>query len=85
MSADSISESHAFYEYLGTRLQAGGVEQTPEALVQEWRLRQAEFDATAVGLREAIADMEAGDRGRPLDEVAEEIRREHKFSSTNGV
>jgi hypothetical protein len=44
-------------------------------------MRQAEMDATVTDLREAIAEMEAGDQGRPLAEVAEEIRREHNFSS----
>ena len=83
MATDSTSDSHAFYAYLGSRLQDGKAEESPEALVQEWRMQQGEFEATEAGLREAIADMEAGDRGRPLNEVAEEIRKKHGFSSTN--
>ena len=83
MTTDSTSDTHAFYEYLGARLKNGGAEGSPEALVQEWRMQQGEFEATETGLREAIADMEAGDHGRPLKEVAEEIRRKHGFSSTN--
>lgn len=83
MATDSTSDSHAFYDYLGSRLQDGRAEESPEALVQEWRMQQGEFEATEAALREAIADMEAGDNGRPLNEVAEEIRRKHGFSSTN--
>ncbi len=83
MTTDSTSDSHAFYDYLGSRLQDGRAEESPEALVQEWRMQQGEFEATEAGLREAIADMEAGDHGRPLNEVAEEIRRKHGFSATN--
>ncbi len=36
---------------------------------------------TTIGLQTAISDMEAGDQGRPLREVVDEIRRQHKFSS----
>ena len=35
---------------------------------------------TSIGLRAAISDMEAGDQGRPLSEVADEIRKQHQFS-----
>jgi len=38
-------------------------------------LRRQSDDLAAI--REAIADMEAGDRGRPFDEFVEESRRKH--------
>jgi putative addiction module CopG family antidote len=38
-------------------------------------LRRQSDDLAAI--REAIAEMEAGDRGRPFDEFVEEFRRKH--------
>jgi len=40
-------------------------------------LKLQEEDVAAVEL--AIADMEAGDRGKPFDEFVEEFRRKHKI------
>jgi len=40
---------------------------------------QAQDDNT-VAIREAIADLEAGDRGKPFDEFVEEFRRAHQIS-----
>ena len=40
-------------------------------------LKLQDEDVTAI--RDAIADMEAGDRGKPFDEFAEEFRRKHKI------
>lgn len=37
-------------------------------------------DDDVVAIREAIADMEAGDRGKPFDEFVEEFRRAHRTS-----
>ncbi len=40
-------------------------------------LKLQDEDVTAV--KQAIADMEAGDRGKPFDEFVEEFRRKHNI------
>jgi hypothetical protein len=53
-------------------------QQSPEELLRQWRLRQQrEYDATVKALREAIADMEDGDTGKPFDEFLDEFRQKH--------
>jgi len=85
MATNSIPDVQAFYLFLGERLDHDRVEESPEELLQEWRALHGELSETAEGLREAIADMEAGDRGRPLHDVADEIRKKHNFSSAHDV
>ena len=40
-------------------------------------LKRQDEDVAAV--KEAIADMEAGDRGKPFDEFVEQFRRKHNI------
>jgi len=83
MSTQEASDSQAFYNFLSAILSNGGVERPPEELVQEWRSQQGEFGETVEGLRAVLADMEAGDSGKPLCEVADEIREKHNFASSS--
>lgn len=85
MATEPTNDAQAFYEFLGQRLGDDGVKKTPEELLHEWRLTQPGFQRSVRDLEEAIADMEAGDRGRPLADVADEIRRKHNFSSSHEV
>jgi hypothetical protein len=75
MSMQSPTELEAFYSFLGDALQRGERETPLEAVVRKWRAER-EFEETCEDIRQGYADMEAG-LGRPLVEVADEIRRKH--------
>ena len=72
------SESAAFYDYFGRSLQNGGRDLPPETILRRWR-EEKEYEEACEDIRQGIADMQAG-LGRPLEEVAEEIRRKYGFT-----
>jgi hypothetical protein len=65
----------AFYSFLGTSLQKGEKEWTPEAVLRRWRAER-ETEETCAEIRAAIADMEAG-LGIPVEEAFAKLRRKH--------
>ena len=74
------TELETFHQFLSEQLASGNKDLSPEEFLRLWRTRQREHDETIEAVKEGVADMEAG-RTRPLADVAEEIRRKHKFSS----
>ena len=68
MSNSSRTELECFQAYVAQLLELG-CNVSPESAVASWR-----DDLEAI--REGLADVDAG-RVRPLDEVVNEIRREH--------
>jgi hypothetical protein len=79
MKAQEIDELAAFQAFLTEKLQKGGPRPSPEEAVDEWRELhpEPEIDEEEVAaIQEAIDDMNAGDRGRPVEEVIAEIRAE---------
>lgn len=80
MSTSIPTEAEAFQTFLAKEIANGGRHKSPEELVQDWRRERQEFDETVAALREAIDDMNAGDHGRPLDEVMRDIRAKHGWS-----
>jgi hypothetical protein len=76
MSTSLPTEAESFHSFLAHQIANGGRHKSPEELVQDWRKERQEFDETVVALKEAIDDMNAGDRGRPVDEVFNDLRRE---------
>jgi len=70
-----LQEFHAF---LGKTIAKGRADLTPEEALDEWRILNPateELAASVAAVRRAIAEMRAGDRGRPADDVIAEIRQ----------
>jgi hypothetical protein len=77
MKAQEVDELTAFQAFLTERLQTSGPKPSPEEAVDEWRELHPdpEMDEEEVAaIQEAIDDMNAGDKGRPADEVMAELR-----------
>ena len=74
MSTGNLSESEAFYSFLGLRLATGSCEQSPEELLSDWRTT-SDYAETVQAIQECVPDIEAG-RGTPLAQAAAEIRSE---------
>lgn len=80
----STTELGRFHDYISGLLARGNVSLLPEDALDSWRLDHPldDFDETDDGLddvqavKEALADLDAGDPGRPVDEVLDEISRE---------
>ena len=78
MNASQTTELHEFHRFLSTKLSNGGADLSPEEVLDEWRQDHPdpEIDEDDVAaIQEAIDDMEAGDRGRPADEVIADLRK----------
>jgi len=74
------AELDEFHQYAGTQISNGSVTASLEECLHRWRsLHQSHQDSVA-GIRESIADEEAG-RLRPLSVIDAEIRRERGYST----
>lgn len=76
-----MSELAQFHAFVGAQLQSGDPTLTPEDVFDMWLDQHPsddEDDATE-DIREALADMEAGDTGIPFEEFDREFRRQHQI------
>jgi hypothetical protein len=74
------SELESFHHFLSQQLTRGCSSLSPEEALDLWRTDHPadEADAeTVAASREALEDMESGDRGRSLDEFDREFRKRH--------
>ena len=72
------NEAVEFHRFLGEQLQGGAEMKTPEQAIAAWRRQRPvppELADGVAALREAIAAINAGDRGRPVAEVIAEARK----------
>ena len=60
---------------------ASGKYATEDELLREALLALTEEEEDLDAIREAIAEMDSGDNGVPLDEVVHRIRSDHKHPS----
>ena len=82
MSRDAENELANFHLFVAERLERGEQELSPEQALDMWRAEHPdpeECGDTVQALREAIADMEAGDTGVPLDQFDHEFRERHNI------
>ena len=82
MSTDANSELFQFHQFVGEQLVTGPPWLSPEEALEAWRLQNRtseEFEEDAQAIREALADMDAGDTGRPWKEFDCEFRKRHKL------
>jgi hypothetical protein len=56
---------------------------TPEEAIDLWRAShpQDDFEETVLALKEAIAELEAGEKGQPADEFLREFRAQRGLSN----
>ena len=79
MSIDPTADLTQFQQFIVDHLQKGDT-LSPEEVLDLWRLRHPnpdDFDDSVRALREALADLDAAERGVPLDEFDREFRRRH--------
>jgi hypothetical protein len=80
MSTEQLTDAEAFHRFLGEQLENGGRETSPEELLRLWRSHDdPEYAQAVAALREAISDLEAGDRGKPFDQFVAEFRKKHNI------
>ncbi len=76
---DELSNFHAF---LSRKLASGATQLSPEEALDLWRVEHPDADdysGNVAALREALADMEAGDQGLPLDQFDRKFRQRHSI------
>lgn len=84
MSMPADYELTSFHEFLTERLSTGEGNLSREEAIDAWRAEhpiEGDFDETVLALREALADMEAGDTGMPLAEFDRAFRQRHGLPS----
>ena len=79
VSRDELERFHKFSLEL---IQRGEIDWTWRDLLDAWRRQDPDSPerlADLAAIREAIADMEAGEVGRPFEEFDREFRRQHNI------
>jgi hypothetical protein len=82
MSTDAYQELQSFHQFIGAQLNSGGRCLSPEEAVEAWRLENRtaeEYAADVQAIREALEDMDAGDKGIPWDEFDRDFRKRHNL------
>ena len=82
MSSDAQHELLSFHHFVSEQIRLGVPYSSPEEAVEAWRLRNRtpeEMAEDVQAVREALADMAAGDRGRPFEEFDREFSNRHKL------
>jgi hypothetical protein len=77
------SELDSFCDFLDGLRQEPCAELSPEEAVAQWRAQQMtpeELQESVAAIREAIADMEAGEEGMPFDEFVSKMRQKYNLS-----
>jgi predicted transcriptional regulator len=80
MATQNPTDAEIFQQFLAVQVATTGRTMSPEQLVRLWRERQQEQTETLKSLEQGIADIEAG-RVQPFDQVNDEIRRKHGWTS----
>ena len=80
MFTDAHQELLSFHHFVAEQLSSGQSCLSPEEALEAWRLHNRspeEYAEDVHEIREALADMDAGDCGVPMDEFDREFRRRH--------
>ena len=80
MATGTQGELSGFHDFLSGKLTSGTAQLSPEEALDLWRAEHPEandFPNDVAALREALADMEAGDDGLPLEEFDRKFRQRH--------
>jgi hypothetical protein len=77
---DMLPELAQFHDFLAEKLAHGSSHLSPEEVLDEWRTTHPASEASAddyEAVRQALAAMEAGDTGVPLEEFDRRMRAKH--------
>jgi hypothetical protein len=88
MSTDANYELQSFHQFIGEQLNIGHTSSSPEEALEIWRLQnrsREEFQEDVEAIRQALADMEAGDTGTPVEEFLTEFERRHQLDLCRNV
>lgn len=82
MATGRINDSRAFRDFLDAKLGDEDATLPLDEALFEWELENQtddERDATVEAVKEALADMRAGDKGIPAREFLAEMRRKYQL------
>lgn len=82
MATERANDLRAFRDFADAKLSNGGAEPTLDEAIALWDIENApddERDATVEAVKEALADMRAGDKGIPAREFLAEMRRKYQL------
>lgn len=83
MAASVSDELEQFHRFIADKLAKGESAVSPEAAVDQWRELHPSSDDLAedvTAIKEALADLAAGDKGQPLDQFDRDFRAEHNLT-----
>ena len=78
MKTITQAQLDSFHRFASERLAEGAPAMSIHMLVDLWtsEMRSRHQGVDVVAVREALADMEAGDRGRPAEQVIDDVSEE---------
>jgi hypothetical protein len=82
MAVERANDLRAFRDFADAKLSNGGVELTLDEAIALWDIENASDDeraATVEAVKEALADMRAGDKGVPARDFLAEMRRKYQL------
>jgi hypothetical protein len=77
MSTQPTNDLQGFHQFVGDKVNAGGAAQSPEEILDEWRLLHPspnDVSDELAAIQEAIDDLENGDLGVPFEEFDRDFR-----------
>jgi ferric-dicitrate binding protein FerR (iron transport regulator) len=80
MSSNVDTELVRFHHFVAVKLSENTIDLSPEEALELWRAehpRHEEFDDATDALKEAFADIEAGDHGMPFEDFEREFRKKY--------
>jgi hypothetical protein len=80
MSSNVDNELASFHHFVAVKLLENNVDLSPEEALDLWREEHPhpeEFDDATEALKEAFADIAAGDNGVPFEDFEREFRKKH--------
>ena len=84
MTAVVANELERFHQFVEGKLASLSTDLSPEEVLSEWRTTHPSSDdlsESVVAVKQALADMRAGDRGRPAEQVIAELRQRLESSA----
>ncbi len=82
MATGTQDELSSFHDFLSQRLTSGAAQLSPEEVLDLWRAEHPaadDYSNHVAALKEALADMEAGDHGLPLEQFDRKFRQRHSI------
>ena len=84
MTTVVANELECFHQFVEGKLGSASSDLSPEDVLSEWRTTHPlsdDLSESVVAVKQALADMRAGDRGRPAEQVIAELRQRLEASA----